>query len=98
LVQWVVHRDPRFYDDPQAFRPARWTDEFRENLHPFAYFPFSGGPRRCLGDRFAMLELRLIVTTLLQRFHLAATVDDLELAPALTLRPAGGLEMRTTRR
>lgn len=51
-----------------------------------------------IGDRFAMLEARLVVATLLQRFHLAATVDDLELAPALTLRPKGGLEMRVQRR
>lgn len=98
MLQWIVHRDPRFYDDPQAFHPARWTDEFRKNLHPFAYFPFSGGPRRCIGDRFAMLEVRLIVATLLQQIHLAATTDELELAPALTLRPKNGLEMRVERR
>lgn len=98
MLQWIVHRDPRFYDEPQAFYPERWTKEFRKNLHPFAYFPFSGGPRRCIGDRFAMLEIRLVVATLLQSIHLAATADELELAPALTLRPKDGLEMRVERR
>ena len=99
LYQWVIHRDPRFYDDPLAFRPERWTDAFRSSLHPFAYFPFSGGPRRCLGDRFALLEAQLIVATILRRYHLEAVPgEDLDLAPSITLRPADGLRMRVRRR
>ena len=99
LYPWVVHRDPRFYDDPLAFDPDRWTDDFRRELHPFAYFPFSGGPRRCVGDRFAMLEAKLIVATVVQRYHLEAVPGEgLDLAPSITLRPADGLRLRVRRR
>ena len=99
LFQWVVHRDPRFYEDPAAFQPERWTDSFRSELHPFAYFPFSGGPRRCVGDRFALLEARLVLATMAQRVHLEALPESpLELAPAITLRPKGGLRMRVHER
>ena len=70
LPQWVVHRDPRWYPDPLAFRPERWTDEFRAELPRFAYFPFGGGPRRCIADRFALLEATLVLATIFQRYHL----------------------------
>lgn len=99
MYQWVTHRDARFYDDPVAFVPDRWTESFRSELHPFAYFPFSGGPRRCLGDRFAMQEACLVVATLFQNVHFEALRnEELELAPAITLRPASGLEMRVRMR
>ena len=99
MYQWVTHRDPRFYEDPVAFQPERWTEGFRRELHPFAYFPFSGGPRRCLGDRFAMTEAILVVATLLQAVHVEALPDeDLDLAPSITLRPADGLRMRVRKR
>ena len=99
VFQWVTHRDPRFYDDPLAFQPERWTDDFRRNLHPFAYFPFGGGPRRCLGDRFALQESRLVLATMAQSIHFEAIPStDLELEPAITLRPANGLRMRVHRR
>lgn len=99
LYQWVVHRDPRFYEDPLAFDPDRWSDAFRSSLHPFAYVPFSAGPRRCLGDRFARLEAQLVVATVLQRYHFEAVPgEDLELAPSITLRPADGLRLRVRRR
>jgi cytochrome P450 len=88
LNQWVVHRDPRWYDDALAFRPERWTDEFERSLPRLAYFPFSAGPRRCIGDRFAMLEARLILATLYQRYHLELVSDrDVEVIPTVTARP-----------
>ena len=99
MYQWVTHRDARFFDDPLAFDPDRWTDDFRRDLHPFAYFPFSGGPRRCLGDRFAMAEARLVLATMLQDVHLEALRgEDLDLSPSITLRPADGLRMRVHER
>lgn len=99
MYQWVTHRDARFYDDPVAFVPDRWTESFRSDLHPFAYFPFSGGPRRCLGDRFATQEACLVVATLFQNVHFEALRnEELTLAPAITLRPASGLEMRVRMR
>ena len=61
MPQWVVHRDPRFFDDPDSFRPERWTAEFQKQLPKFAYFPFGGGPRLCIGNTFAMMELVLVL-------------------------------------
>ncbi|MCL9812105.1 cytochrome P450 [Natranaeroarchaeum aerophilus] len=91
--QWVLHRDPRLYDDPLEFRPGRWTDGFERELSAFAYFPFGGGPRRCIGDRFAMMEARLVLATMLQDWTVESTVDELSFAPSLTLRPDGPVEM-----
>jgi len=96
--QWVLHRDPRFYDDPLAFRPERWTDEFEQELPAFAYFPFGGGPRRCIGDRFAMMEARLALATIMQEWSVESTVDELSFAPSITLRPDGPVAMIPRRR
>jgi cytochrome P450 len=99
LYQWVTHRDPRFWDDPETFDPDRWTDERQEARHPFAYFPFSAGPRRCLGDRFAMLESQLVVATMAQRVTFETLPDtSLDLAPSITLRPRDGLRLRVDAR
>ncbi|WP_117595471.1 MULTISPECIES: cytochrome P450 [Haloprofundus] len=88
LNQWVVHRDARWYDDPLAFDPERWTDEFERSLPRLAYFPFAAGPRRCIGDRFAMLEARLILAMMYQRFHLELVSDrSIEVIPTVTSRP-----------
>ncbi len=96
--QWVLHRDERFYDEPEQFRPERWTDELREALPHFAYFPFGGGPRRCIGDRFAMLEARLVLATICQNWTVESTVENLGFRPSITLRPAGPVEMVPERR
>jgi cytochrome P450 len=88
MHQWVVHRDGRWYDDPLAFDPGRWTDEFERSLPSLAYFPFSAGPRRCIGDRFAMLEARLILATIYGRYHLELVPGtELDLMAAITARP-----------
>ncbi|MFC6725337.1 cytochrome P450, partial [Halobium palmae] len=93
INQWVVHRDPRWYDDPMAFRPERWTPEMREELPRFAYFPFSGGPRRCIGDRFAVQEAKLVLATLYQRYHFElVSSPSLSLAAAITARPKEPVE------
>ncbi|MFB6136709.1 MAG: cytochrome P450 [Halobacteriaceae archaeon] len=99
MNQWTVHRDPRFYDDPMAFRPDRWTEEFERSLPRLAYFPFSAGPRRCVGDRFALLEARLVLATLLRRHHLELVSDpSLELVPTITARPRDPVRMRVHER
>ena len=92
--QWAVHRDGRFYDDPAAFRPERWTDGLADRLPRFAYFPFGGGPRRCIGEQFALLEAKLAVATLARRFRLERT-DDAPVDPAVsvTTRPASEMEV-----
>ncbi len=66
---YVTHRDPRFFPEPDRFHPARWTPEFRQGLMPFAYFPFGGGTRRCIGESFAWMELVLVTATIAQRWR-----------------------------
>ena len=82
--QWVVHHDPGLYDDPWEFRPERWDETPLEERHRFAYFPFGGGPRRCIGEQFAMIEAKLIVATVAQQYRLHA-VDDSPLDPAVSI-------------
>jgi cytochrome P450 len=99
LPQWVVHRDDRWYDDPLAFRPERWTDELRESLPRLAYFPFSAGPRRCIGDRFAMLEARLILAMTYQEYHLELTSSrSVDVIQTVTSRPDEEIRMRVHER
>ena len=99
MSQWVIHRDPRFYDNPLAFDPERWARTGRDDRRPFAYFPFGGGPRRCVGDRFALLEARLVLARLLQSARFETVPETtLDLSPAITLRPAGGLDLRVVPR
>lgn len=88
VSQWVTHRDGRFFEDPLAFRPERWLDGLEERLHPFAYFPFGGGPRVCIGKAFAMMEGPLVIATILSRVRFTlASQKDIEPHPSLTLRP-----------
>jgi cytochrome P450 len=92
---YVIHRDPRWYDDPMAFRPERWNSDFEQSLPRLAYFPFGAGPRRCIGDRFAMLEARLVLATVLQSYHLElVSSPSLDLRPSITARPRNPVEMR----
>ncbi|RJT00211.1 cytochrome P450 [Halococcus sp. IIIV-5B] len=94
MNQWVVHRDARWYDDPLAFDPDRWTRTFEKSLPHLAYFPFSAGPRRCIGDRFAMLEARLLLATVYQDYHLELASDrNLEVVPTVTSRPKEPVSM-----
>src|SRR5438128_4476503 len=68
MSQWIVHRDPRHYRDPQRFNPDRWTHEFKAALPRFPYFPFGGGSRQCICESFAWMELVLLVATIAQRW------------------------------
>jgi len=97
LPVWVLHRDERFWDDPETFRPSRWLDG--DAARPdFAYFPFGGGPRRCIGRQFAMTEAQLVLATLLDRVGFDREYDDLELAAAVTLKPETDIQMTVRER
>lgn len=99
LSQWLMHHDERYYADPHSFNPDRWSEEFANHLPKFAYFPFGGGPRICIGNGFAMLESVLALATIMQNFHIElAQEKPVELLPAVTLRPKGGIAMKLTRR
>ena len=94
MSQWIVHRDPRHYAQPERFDPDRWTPEFKAALPPFAYFPFGGGPRRCIGESFAWMELVLIVATLAQRWRFELVPGHPVVPQALvTLRAKHGMRM-----
>jgi cytochrome P450 len=99
LPQFHIHTDERWYDDPMAFDPDRWTDGFEDELPDYAYFPFGGGPRHCIGMRFAMLELKTVLPTVLQRaaFDLRSSPEP-ELDMAVTLRPEEDIRMRVRKR
>jgi cytochrome P450 len=94
MFQWVTQRDPRFFADPQAFKPERWTEEFEAQLPKYAYFPFGGGPRACVGASFAMMEMILVLATIGQRFRLEIVRDHpVEVYPAMSLRPKDGVRV-----
>ena len=99
MFQWVTQRDARFYDRPDEFIPERWTKEFEERLPKYAYFPFGGGPRACIGASFAMMELMLVLGTIGQKFCLKLVPDHpVEIYPAMSLRPKDGVMITVQRR
>lgn len=97
LPQWVVHRDARWFPEPEAFRPERWLEEPE---HPrFAFFPFGGGQRVCVGNHFARMEAVLVLAELLERFELRPVEGfELEVYPSVTLRPRDGVRVELRRR
>jgi cytochrome P450 len=99
LSPWVTHRHPDFWPDPERYDPERFRPGVERNRPRSAYFPFSGGPRLCIGEAFALMEAQLIAAMTLQRYRLtlADPAAIVEPEPHLTLRPRGGLAMRVTR-
>ena len=97
--QWLVHRDPRWWSEPERFNPDRWTPE-QEAMRPkFAYFPFGAGTRICIGEHFAWMEAMLILSTLAQRWRVRYKGTEAPVPePLVTLRPKGGLRGRVERR
>jgi cytochrome P450 len=95
VSQYVMHRDPRYFPDPERFDPARFTPEAKEARPQFAYFPFGGGVRRCIGEGFAWTEAVLLLAALARRWALRlAPGHAVELQPRITLRPGkGGVKM-----
>ncbi len=92
ISPWVLHRDPRHFERPTEFRPERWSGDLARQLPRFAYIPFGGGPRICIGNRFAMMESVLILATAAQRFRLEWQSDHPVVPlPSITLRPKGGV-------
>ncbi|KAA3658682.1 MAG: cytochrome P450, partial [Chloroflexi bacterium] len=99
LCPFITHRHPDFWDEPEKFDPERFTPERKKERPRYAYLPFGGGPRQCIGNNFAMTEAILLLTTICQRFSMEL-VDgyQVELNPLITLRPKHGLPMKVTRR
>lgn len=99
MSQWVLQRDPRFWPDAEKFQPERWLRPEIKSMPKFAYFPFGGGPRLCIGNTFAMMEAVLLLATVAQRarFELAPGFE-LKLRPAVTLKPANGIRVIVRKR
>ncbi|MGC4087913.1 MAG: cytochrome P450 [Polyangiaceae bacterium] len=99
MSPWIVQRDARLFTEPLAFRPKRWLGSETAGLPRFAYFPFGGGPRVCIGNHFAMLEAVLVLATILSQVELDSLATTAPvLSPSVTLRPVGGFPMRVSRR
>lgn len=95
IPQWVVHRDGRWFPGPLRFRPDRWLNGETANLPRYAYFPFGGGPRVCIGNHFAKMEAALVLAEVLRvwRFRPVAAYHP-KLLPSVTLRPANGVSLK----
>jgi len=99
MSPWVTQRDPRWWSDPLRFDPARWTPETEAALPRFAYFPFGGGPRKCIGEGFAWMEGILLLAVFAQRWRLRLVPGHpVETLPQITLRPRHGIRMVAERR
>jgi cytochrome P450 len=94
MFQWATQRDERFFDEPLAFKPERWSADFEARLPKYAYFPFGGGQRACIGAAFAMMEMVLVLATIGQKFRLELVPDHpVEIYPAMSLRPKDGVKV-----
>jgi cytochrome P450 len=99
-ISWITHRDERWFPEPTKFDPDRWLPDRSAHLPQFAWYPFGGGPRVCVGQSFAMMEMVLIVATLLGRFNvaLAPGQGEPELQVHMSLRPKNGIRLAFTKR
>ena len=98
LSPFVTQRDPRFFPEPEKFKPERWTAEAKASLPAFAYFPFGGGARRCIGEGFAWAEAILILATLCKGWRVRLDQSNpVELNALFTLRPKNGIQMKLER-
>ena len=95
---WAIQRDSRWFDRPDEFLPERWEGDFAKTLHRYAYFPFGGGPRFCIGQAFAQMEAVLLLATLARSFRLDVQSSPKPIPqPSVTLRPKNGLRVRIRR-
>lgn len=97
ILPYVIHRDPRYYADPERFMPERWTETFEKGLPRYAYLPFGGGARVCIGNSFAMMEARLLLAMIAQRYRVRITAP-VALDPAVTLHPRDAVTARLEQR
>jgi cytochrome P450 len=98
MSQYVMHRDPRFYPNPDVFDPERWAPEVRASRPRYCYFPFGGGPRVCIGEGFATMEGTLILATIAQRWRPQLLVKQpIRRDPKFGTRPSDTLRLRLER-
>jgi cytochrome P450 len=99
MSQWIMHRHPRYFDNPEEFHPDRWANGLLQRISKYVYFPFGGGPRICIGNTFAMMEASLVLATLAQHYRFTLLPEPLVVPwPAVTLRPRPGIRARLQKR
>lgn len=99
IIPYVVHHDSALWESPEQFIPERFTSEAMKEMHKFKYFPFGGGPRFCIGNNFAMMEMQVVLAMAAQRFRLRLKDGaKVELDPLVTLRPKYGMWMEKSSR
>ena len=89
-----IHRDPRLWHSPEEFNPERFTPENKKKYHNYQYFPFGGGPRQCIGNNFAYIEMKILLSLIYKNFNIEVLTKELELNPRLTLRPKDGIRIK----
>jgi len=99
MSQWIMHRHPRYFDNPEGFHPDRWANGLLQRISKYVYFPFGGGPRICIGNTFAMMEASLVLATLAQHYRFTLLPEPPVVPwPAVTLRPRHGIRARLQKR
>jgi cytochrome P450 len=99
MSQYVMHRNPLYFPNPDLFYPDRWTKEMKSHLPRFGYFPFGGGIRGCVGEPFAWMEGILLIATFCKQWNMHHDKSHkVELKPLITLRPKYGMQMKLERR
>jgi cytochrome P450 len=94
VYPWCTHRHPRFWDEPERFDPDRFAPEREAARHRYAWFPFGGGPRACIGSQVAIVEATITLATVLQHYRLDAPAGPIPVTPRITLHPAAPVRCR----